>query len=87
MYVYDVLHLHHDPATFMNCLSEIYRLKDGSVGEPGRYLGANIEKVKLDDGSVVWSMTSREYVINAIHNLENTLARDGAQPLNIFEKK
>ena len=49
----------------MNRLVEVYRIKDGSVGEPDKYLGANIEKVKLDDGSVAWSMTSREYVINA----------------------
>ena len=87
MYVDDVLHLHHDPKTFMNLLAEVYRLKDGSVGEPGRYLGANIEKVKLDDGSVVWSMTSREYVTNAIQNLEDTLSLDGAQPLKIFGKE
>ena len=32
-------------------------------------------------------MTSMEYVTNAIHNLEDTLARDGAQPLKIFGKK
>ena len=69
MYVNYVLHLHHDPDTFANLLAEVYRLKGGSVGEPDRYLGANIEKVKLDDGSVAWSMTSREYVTNTIQNL------------------
>ena len=62
MYCYDVLHLHHDPDTFMNHLAEVYRLKDGSVVESDRYLGANIKKVKLDDGSVAWLMTSIEYV-------------------------
>ena len=87
MYVDDVLQLHHDPDTFMNRLEEVYRLKDGSVGEPDRYLGDNIKKVQLYDGSVAWSMTSREYVTNAIQNLEDTLARDGAQPLNIFGNK
>ena len=69
VYVNDVLDLHHDTETFMNRLSEEYRLKDGSVGEPDIYLGANIEKVQLDDGSVTWSMKSREYVTNAIQNL------------------
>ena len=87
VYVDDVLYLHHDPDTFMNRLAEVYRLKDGSVGEPGRYLGANIEKVQLDDGSVAWSMTSREYVTNSIQHLEDTLACDGAHPLKIFGKK
>ena len=32
-------------------------------------------------------MKSREYVTNEIQNLEDTLARDGAEPLNIFGKK
>ena len=77
----------YDPDTFMNRLSEVYRLKDGSVGELNRYLGANIEKVQLDDGSVAYSMTSREYVTNAIQNLEDMLTHDGAQPLKIFGKK
>ena len=86
VYVCDVLHLYHDPDTFMNRLAEVYRLNDGSVGEPDRYIGATIEKVQLDDGSVAWSMTSREYVTNAIQNLEDTLAHDGAQPLKIFGK-
>ena len=87
MYVDDVLHLDHDPDTFMNRLIEVYRLKDDSVEEPNRYLGANIEKVQLDDGSESWSMSIREDVTNAIHNLDDTLAHDGAQPLKIFGKK
>ena len=84
VYVDDVLHLHHDPKTFMNRLAEVYRLKDGSVGEPDGYHGANIEKVQLGDGSVACSVTSREYVTNSIQNLEDTLSRDGAQPSMIF---
>ena len=32
VYVDDVIHLHHDPDTFMNRLAEVYRLNDGSVG-------------------------------------------------------
>ena len=87
MYCYDVLHLHHDPDTFMNHLAEVYRLKDGSVVESDRYLGANIKKVKLDDGSVAWLMTSIEYVKNVIQNLEYTIDRDSAQPLKIFVNK
>ena len=54
VYVDNVLHLHHDPDTFMKLLVEVYRLNDGSVGEPNRYLGANIEKVQLDDSSLAW---------------------------------
>ena len=32
-------------------------------------------------------MMSREYVTHLIQNLEDTLSRDGAQPLKIFGKK
>ena len=52
MYVDEVLHLHHYPDTFMNLLAGVYSLKDRSVGKPYRYLGANIEKIQLDDSSV-----------------------------------
>ena len=54
VYVDDVLQHHHDPDTFMNRLAEEYRLKDSSVGEPDRYLSANIEKEQLYNGSVAW---------------------------------
>ena len=54
MYVDDVPHLYHDPDTFMNVLTEVYRLKYASVGEPDRFICANIEKVQLDYGSVEW---------------------------------
>ena len=86
MYVDDFLHLCHDPDTFTNRLSEVYRLKYVSIGEPNRYIGSNIEKVQLGDGSVALPMTIREYVTN-YQNLEDTLAHDGAQPLKIFVKK
>ena len=73
--------------TSMNRLLEVYRINDVIVREQEKYLGDDIEKVQLDDGSLLWSMTSIEYVTNAFQNLEDTLARDGAHPLNIFGKK
>ena len=54
VHVDGVLHPYHDPDTFINLLAEVYRLKDGSVGEPNRYLGDNIEKVQPYEGSVAW---------------------------------
>ena len=52
VYVNDVLHVHHNPEIDMKLLSRFYRLKDG-VGIPSRYLGANIEKVQLEDSREV----------------------------------
>ena len=90
VYVDDLLHLHHNPDLLMQEIEKIYRLKEGSVGEPDRYLGANIDKVQLEDGGIVWSMTSmtsKEYLTNAIKNLEDTLEKDGVSPLKVFGKK
>ena len=87
VYVDDVLHLHYNPDLFMNALEKIYRLKENSTGEPGRYLGSNIEKVQLKNGDITWSMHSKEYVQNAIRNLEEILQNDGAAPLKIFGKR
>ena len=87
VYVDDLLHLHHDPNLFMDQLEHTYRLKENSVGEPDRYLGANIDRVQLKDGRIVWSMTSKDYVINAIRNLEDMLEKEGASPLKVFGKK
>ena len=38
---------------------EIRTADIGYAHEPNRYLGTNIEKVQLDEGSVEWSMTSK----------------------------
>ena len=87
VYVDDVLHLHEDPSLLMNELSKAYRLKDDSLGRPDRYLGANIDRVQMADGAIYWSMTSKEYVTNAISNVEKLLEDDGANPLKVFGKK
>ena len=57
IYVDDILHLHNGNNGFMNDIRYIYMIKDG-VGEPDIYLDANIQKVKWEDGSIAWSMTS-----------------------------
>jgi len=51
IYVDDVLHIAENPEEDMAKLGRAYRLKD-SVGPPDRYLGGNIERVQIDDGSV-----------------------------------
>ena len=48
-YVDDLLHIGFNPKEEMDDLNIIYRLKYG-FGSPERYLGTNIEKVKLDYG-------------------------------------
>ena len=77
VYVDDVLHIHHNPQEDMDKLNSIYRLKDG-VGSPDRYLGANIDQVQLEDGTITWSMTCVDYLTGAIKNVDDMLKLDGA---------
>ena len=72
IYVDDVLHIAEDPEEDMAKLGQVYRLKDG-VGTPDRYLGGNIERVQTSDGSVAWSLSCYDYLINAIQQVKNEL--------------
>ena len=74
VYVDDILHFDHEPNILMQQLESVYRLKD-KAGTPDRYLGANIDKVQLSDGHIAWSMSSQEYLKNAITNLEQDLEK------------
>ncbi len=86
VYVDDVMHFDHEPNIFMESLQSIYRLKDVAEA-PDRYLGANVDKVQLSDGRVAWSMSSYEYLTNAIANLETQLEKDKAPPLRTYGKR
>jgi hypothetical protein len=72
VYVDDVLHVAHDPKVDMEAINKVYRLKDGA-GPPDRYLGANLEKVQLQDGSTAWSMSCVDYLKGSIENVNNML--------------
>jgi len=72
IYIDDVLHIAEDPEEDMAKLGQVYRLKDG-VGAPDRYLGGNLEKVQTSDGSVAWSLSCYDYLINAIQQVKNEL--------------
>ena len=75
-YVDDCLHIHHNPNQDMKILNSHYRLKDG-IETSTRYLGANINKVQLQDGSVAWSMTCEDYLRGAIKNTNSLLNEEG----------
>jgi hypothetical protein len=74
IYVDDVLHIAYDPKEDMDSLNKVYRLKEGS-GPPDRYLGANVEQVQLEDGSLAWSMTCVDYLRGAIENVNQTASK------------
>ena len=70
----------------MERLEGLYRLKERAKA-PYRYLGANIDKVQLKDGSLACSMSSQEYLRNVIKNLEEELDKEGKPPLRTYGKK
>jgi hypothetical protein len=76
VYVDDILVL-STPAVIMNTLGKAYRLKEGSVGPPTQYLGAQIKPHRLQDmpADNHWSMSSAKYVKEAIRNLEVELKK------------
>ena len=53
----------------------IYWLTEG-FGPPDRYLGANVEKVQLKYGRVVWSTNCVDDLKSAIENVDNPLGVD-----------
>ena len=76
VYVDDILVVSHDPKSTMDRIGQMYDLKD-SVKRPQRYLGANIERRQTRDGRVVWAMSSRDYVRNAVQVVKDMLHEDG----------
>ena len=76
-YVDELLHIGFKPKEDMNALNMIYRLKEG-FGPPDQYLGANVEKVQLKYGRVVWSTNCVGYLKSAIENFDNLLGVDKA---------
>jgi len=62
----------------MQQIGKVYDLKD-TVKPPDRYLGANVSKWQLPDGREVWSMSSNDYVTNAIKVVKDMLTERGLQ--------
>jgi hypothetical protein len=77
VYVDDIMVLSHDTKSMMDAIANLFKLKEGSVSEPTQYLGANVGKYQLPDGHECWSMTGRDYVKNALKNVQAILAKEG----------
>ena len=62
VYSDDLLVVALDTDRILLHIDQHFKLKEGSVGIPDRYLGANIGKYTLADGSEAWYMSSEYYV-------------------------
>jgi len=75
----DILCLSHAPKPIMDEIGKLYRVKEESLGVPNCYLGANVEKFQLPDRRDCLLMSSCEYVVYAVKNLEKTLSDEGSK--------
>ena len=87
VYVDDVLAISLDPKAIMDTIGKYFTIKDNKYGQPETYLGANIEKVQLDDGSDAWSMHSQHYVKSLVQTIEDLLGEDGRELKGTFKQK
>ena len=76
VYVDDLLCISGDPKSFMDKLGRVYDLKD-SVKPPERYLGANVDTYVNSNGQEFWSLSSNDYVQNAVKLVKGMLEKEG----------
>ena len=73
VYSDDLLMVALNPGEIAARIDQCCKLKDGSVKPPDQYLGANIGKMPLPDGTVAWFASSKDYCEAAIKNVEGWL--------------
>jgi Reverse transcriptase (RNA-dependent DNA polymerase) len=71
----DLLVVAEKPIEILNLLDQHYVLKPGSIGEPKRYLGAEVGLYHLPNNPErpVWYMSSEKYIKEAIRNVKQWL--------------
>ena len=55
----------------------MYDLKDESIGPPDLYLGAEVGRTQLANGTMAWHMAADKYVKNAVDVVQRLLDGDG----------
>ena len=58
VYVNDIICVSHKTKEIMDEFAQLYRLKEGSIGPPSRYLGADIGVIANSFGKECWAMSS-----------------------------
>ena len=74
-YAYDLLNICFKLKKDMDALNMIYLLMEG-FEPPDQYLVANVEKVQLNDGRVVWFTNCDDYLKSANDNDDNSTGVD-----------
>jgi hypothetical protein len=63
----------------MKGISQVYRMKEGSIAKPSIYLGAQVREHRLPENpaKVVWSLSAEKYLKEAIRSVELDLEKLG----------
>ena len=62
IYVYDVMVIHYDADSVLKRIDNYFNLKPSLIGDPDIYLGAKLNKMRLDNGVWAWSNSPARYV-------------------------
>ena len=80
VYVDDVLCVNHDTKSTMDLISNLYRMKEGSIETPKVYLGANIKEWKLQDAdgefTKCYASSSNTYAKEAVRIVEGLMLKN-----------
>jgi hypothetical protein len=71
-YVDDLIAVGCNPRGIMNEIQETFKFKDDKVEEPSNYLGARLQKKKIN-GYDCWTITSVDYVNAVVTSVEKTI--------------
>ena len=65
----------HGEKMLIEEIGKYFKLKEKSIGPPDVYLGGNKRRFKLENGSKAWAFIYSQYVVEAVNNVEEYLAR------------
>ena len=72
LYTDDILVIMEQPEKFLRQeFGNLFYLKEKSIGTPSQYLGNKVTQVTLENGQTCWSISSSQYVQNAVRNVED----------------
>jgi Reverse transcriptase (RNA-dependent DNA polymerase) len=71
-YIDDILAIDYDPDGIMKQIGERFKFKNDAVMEPESYLGAKLQKRRLDNVDI-WTMSSISYTDAALKNVHEQL--------------
>ena len=86
LYVDDVMVVHHDALSILARLDKYFKLKPGSVGDPGMYLGATVKKMILDNGVSAWASSPAKYVWASVEIVEKYIKDLGVEEWKLPRK-